>query len=54
MYKFLKKPYTLAGFELRIFCSEGGCADHYTMPPGLRKISYKFVKNVSYRFFEYL
>jgi hypothetical protein len=34
MYKIPKKPYTLAGFELKIFCSVGGRDDHYTTPPG--------------------
>jgi hypothetical protein len=34
MYKFLKKPYTLAGFEPGIFCSVGGRDDHYATPPG--------------------
>jgi hypothetical protein len=34
MYKFLKRPYTLAGFEPGIFCSVGGRDDHYTTPPG--------------------
>jgi hypothetical protein len=34
MYKFLKKPYTLAGFEQEIFCSVGGRDDHYATPPG--------------------
>jgi hypothetical protein len=29
-----KKPYTLAGFEPGIFCSEGGRDDHYATPPG--------------------
>jgi hypothetical protein len=28
------KPYTLAGFELGIFCSVGGLDDHYTTPHG--------------------
>jgi hypothetical protein len=34
------KPYTLAGFEPRIFCSVGGRDDHYDTPPGhLHKIN---------------
>jgi hypothetical protein len=32
-----EKPYTLAGFEPGIFCSVGGCDDHYTMPPWQKK-----------------
>jgi hypothetical protein len=28
-----EKTYTLAGFERGIFCSVGGCDDHYTTPP---------------------
>jgi hypothetical protein len=35
-YKFLKKPYTLAGFEPGIFCSVGGRGDHYSTPPAVR------------------
>jgi hypothetical protein len=34
-YKFLKKPYTLAGFEPVIFCSVGVRNDNYATPPGL-------------------
>jgi hypothetical protein len=40
MYKFLKKPYTLAGFKPGIFCSVGGRDDHYTTPPGLHICTY--------------
>jgi hypothetical protein len=29
-----EKPYTLAGFELGIFCSVGGRDDHYALLPG--------------------
>jgi hypothetical protein len=36
MYKFLKKPYTLAGFEPEIICTVGGRDDQYATPPGLR------------------
>jgi hypothetical protein len=31
-----KKPYTLAGFEPRIFYSVGGRDDHYATPPCAR------------------
>jgi hypothetical protein len=40
MYKFLKKPYTLAGFEPGIFFSVGGRDDHNTTPPGLQSVTY--------------
>jgi hypothetical protein len=33
-----QKPYTLAGFEPWIFCSEGGRDDHYATPPGQETI----------------
>jgi hypothetical protein len=40
MYKFLKKPYTLAGFEPGIFCSVGERDDKYATPPWRRCQSY--------------
>jgi hypothetical protein len=39
------KPYTLAVFELTIFCSVGGDDDHYTTPPG--PLSLLFSKSAS-------
>jgi hypothetical protein len=39
MHEFLK-PYTLAGFELGIFCSVGGRDDHYATPQGWHKLLY--------------
>jgi hypothetical protein len=47
IFTFLK-PYNLAGFELRIFCSVCGRDDHYATPPGLKII----IAPTAMRYFE--